>query len=46
MDEEKSGMPADANAQQEVETTAQATAHKPGAKTPLNKKAFWRVLIR
>lgn len=46
MDEEKSGMLADTKAHEEDAPDLQATAYKPDAKAPLNKKAFWRVLIR
>lgn len=46
MDEEKSGMLADTKAHEKAATNAQAMVYKPGAKAPLNKKAFWRVLIR
>lgn len=48
MDEEKSEMLNDSGTRLEEGATlaAQAPAYKPGAKAPLSKKEFWRILIR
>lgn len=47
MDEEKSERLNDAGTRlEEGAIAAQAPAYKPGAKAPLSKKAFLRVLIR
>lgn len=46
MDEEKSVMLADTKEEQDAASTPQVAAYKPGAKAPLTKKQFWRVLIR
>lgn len=45
MDEEKCGMLAE-KGKDEVMSTPQAVIYKPGAKAPLEKRAFWRVLTR
>lgn len=46
MDEEKIETHAESNAQGEAVPAAPAEVYNPGAKAPLTKKAFWRVLIR
>lgn len=46
MDEEKAGTPTDPKTQEEAVPAAPAEVYNPGAKAPLTKKSFWRVLIR
>lgn len=46
MDEEKTGTPTNLKAEEEAVPAAPAEVYNPGAKAPLTKKAFWRVLIR